>query len=199
MQNQSKNQPKHFVAILIATICISMLCGAFITYTLLPKLIQIGSNNEIAFSFSKHSVHTVITIYKGDQVILHEYHAGAVTKWGLNSTFAKLLGNTTVYNMTTYNLNLTYVGIGNKGTLDADSQILPGEWNRTAGAQHASLYNGFNLTATFHPDAGPYTADCLGVYFDAAGASLFAYDTFAEVTGIDASFTIVLEIQVSAS
>jgi len=195
MQNQTKN----LLGIIVAVLCVGMLIGGSMVYVLWPKLIEIESAGQIHFSFSKYSVHTVITIYKGDQEILHEYHAGAVTKWGLNSTFAKLLGNTTIYNMTTYNLNLTYVGIGDKGTLDADSQILPGEWNRTAGVQHASLYNGFNLTATFHPGAGPYTADCLGIYYQAAGASLFAYDTFAEVTGIDASFTIVLEIQVSAS
>ena len=196
---QNKNQPKHFVALLIATICISMLCGAFLTYTLLPKLIQIGSNNEINFSFTKHSVHTLITIYKGDQEVLKEYHAGAVTKLGLNTTFAKLTGNLTFYNISVSLLNLTFVGIGNKGTLDLDSEVLPGEWNRTAGTQHTLAYNGFNITATFHPDAGPYTADCLGLYYEAAGESLFAYDTFSEVTGIDASFTIVLEIQVSAS
>lgn len=198
MQNQ--NQPKHFVAILIATICISMLCGAFVTYTLLPKLIQIGSNNEIQFSFSKHSVHTLITMYRGGAEVFKEYHAGAVTKLGLNTTFSKLVGSgSDFYNLSVCLLNLTYVGIGDKGALTTDSTVLPGEWNRTTAVIHDEAYNSCNWTCTFYPDAGPYTADCLGLYYEAAGNSLWAYDTFAEVTGIDDTFTIVLEIQVTAS
>ncbi len=168
-------------------------------YVFWPKLIEIESGNQMHFSFTKHSVHTLITIYHEDTEVLKEYHAGAVTKLGLNTTFAKLTGNLTFYNISVSLLNLTFVGIGDQGTLDLDTEILPGEWNRTVGTQHTLAYNGFNITATFHPDAGPYTADCLGIYYEAAGESLFAYDTFTEVTGIDASFTIVLEIQVSAS
>ncbi len=147
-----------------------------------------------------YEVHTRIQIYKGEEKILDEYHAGAVTKLGLNATFAKLSGNATSYNSTQYNLNLTYVGIGNAGTLNTDSTILPGEWNRTAAdTQHDLAYNTMNWTTVIHPGTGPYTADCLGVYFEAAGNSLFLYDTFNEVTGIDNTFTITLEIILSAT
>ena len=145
-----------------------------------------------------YEVHTVIRIYKAGVKILEEYHAGVVTNLGLNTTFGKLTNNA-FYNASTYSLNLGYVGIGNQGTLTAASTVLPGEWNRTAGTPHTPTYNSINWTTVIYPDAGPYTADCLGVYYEAAGNSLFLYDTFTEVTGIDDTFTITLEIILSAT
>ena len=159
----------------------------------------IAKQGSAHVDFTPGSVHATITIEKDGETILDEYHAGAVTKLGLNSTFAKLTGNSTAYNMTTYDLNLTYVGIGNQGSLDTDSTILPGEWNRTSALQHTLAYNSCNWTAVFYPDSGPYTADCLGVYYESAGNSLFLYDTFSEVTGIDDTFTITIEVKLSAS
>jgi hypothetical protein len=133
--------------------------------------------------------------------VFEQYHAGAVTKLGLNVTFAKLTGNSSAYNVTQYTLNNTFVSIGNMGTLTTDSVVLPGEWNRTSASMHDCVYNGFNLTAVFYPGAGPYTADCIGVNFqDGIGNNaLFAYDTFAEVTGIDSTFTITVEFKISGS
>jgi hypothetical protein len=133
--------------------------------------------------------------------VFEQYHAGAVTKLGLNTTFAKLVGSATFYNITTTLLNVTYVSIGNKGTLDTDSVVLPGEWNRTSATPHDGTYNSCNWTATFYPGAGPYTADCMGINYEAGIGqnALFAYDTFAEVTGIDNTFTVVIEFKLSAS
>lgn len=164
----------------------------------LPNILTESGTAHV--NFTAGSVHTRILIEKDGQTVIDEYHAGAVTKLGLNATFAKLTGNSTAYNMTQYPLNLTYVGIGDQGTLNTDSTILPGEWNRTvADTLHTATYNTCNWTLVIHPDTGPYTADCLGVYYEAAGNSLFLYDTFSEVTGIDETFTITLEIQLSAS
>lgn len=161
----------------------------------------LNNSGSAHVDFSLGSVHSRIIIRNGDgEVVLDEYHAGAVTKLGLNLTFAKLLGNATAYNMTTYPYNLTHVGIGNQGTLNTDSVVLPGEWNRTvADTQHTLSYNSANWTLVIHPGTGPYTADCLGVYYHASNNALFLYDTFSEVTGIDDTFTITLEIQLSAS
>jgi hypothetical protein len=165
----------------------------------LPNVFTESGSAHVSFTLG--SVHSKIKIVNGEgETVLDEYHDGAVCKNGLNLTFAKLTGNTTDYNMTTYDLNLTYVGIGDQGTLDTDSVVLPGEWNRTAAdTQHDLDYNTCNWTLVIHPDSGPYTADCLGVYYEATGNSLFLYDTFSEVSGIDDTFTITLEIQLSAS
>jgi hypothetical protein len=161
----------------------------------------IKQTGSAGFSFSAYSVHATITITKDGEKIFEQYHAGAVTKLGLNVTFAKLLGNATSYNMTQYNLNITSISIGNKGTLTTDSTCLPAEWNRTTASQHDLTYNSANFTAVFHPDTGPYTADCIGINFEdgIGNNALFAYDTFTEVTGIDNTFTITVEFKLSAS
>jgi hypothetical protein len=176
-----------------------VLLTGFILYAYNVALFESGSAHV---DFTLGSVHTVITIEKEGETVLQEYHAGAVTNLGLNLTFAKLFGNSTSYNMTSYNLNLTQIGIGNQGSLSTSSVILPGEWNRTAAdTQHSLSHNTGNWTVVIYPDAlGPYTADCLGVYYEGGSTnSLFLYDTFTEVSGIDETFTITLEIQLSAS
>jgi hypothetical protein len=117
-------------------------------------------------------------------------------------TMSKLTGNMTAYNATVYTYNLTYISIGNQGSLSASSTVLPGEWNRTSATMHDNAYNTFNLTATIKPGTGPYTADCIGVNWESGIAkdlTLWGYDTFAEVTGIDNTFTITIEIQISVS
>jgi hypothetical protein len=157
---------------------------------------------NIPFSFTVGSIHTTITIERNGQKIIEEYHAGAVTQLGLNFTFAKLTGSSTLYNMTQYNLNISQISIGNQGTLNTASTILPGEWNRTAATLHDGTYNSCNFTAVFHPDTGPYTADCIGLNFQSGIGqtnSLWGYDTFSESTGIDNTYTITVEIKVSAS
>lgn len=162
---------------------------------------SVNEYGHAAVSFSIGSVHATITMYRNGVKVFEQYHAGAVTKLGLNTTFAKLVGNSTFYNITTTLLNVTYISIGNKGTLDTDSTVLPGEWNRTSALVHDATYNSCNWTAVFTGTSGSQTADCIGLNWESGIGSnnLFAYDTFAEVTGIDDTFTITVEFKVSAS
>jgi hypothetical protein len=183
----------------IGTVILVVALACVLTTTLVLTSISTERfNGEIPFSFTVGSIHTRIKMYQNGELIFNEYHAGAVTKLGLNVTLGKLTGDSW-YNLTTYMLNTTYIGIGNQGTLTTDSVVLPGEWNRTLGAIEDQAYNSFNITCTFYPDAGPYTADCIGLYYDDVGNNLWGYDTFSEVTGIDDTFTITVEIKVSAS
>ena len=154
-------------------------------------------------SFSIGSIHCTITMYKDGVKVFEQYHAGAMTTLGFNYTLGKITGNMTenYYNATSFPMNVTYVSIGDQGTVNAASINLPGEWNKTQGTHHDMLSSSFNVTAVFHPDTGPYTADCIGLCFDdtIGDGSLFCYDTFTEVSGIDNTFTITAEFKVSIS
>jgi hypothetical protein len=193
-----KKQTNKKVLVIVTAILVSALAAGLILANYPSVLTESGSANV---SFTLGSVHSRIRIVNGKgETVLDEYHAGAVTKLGLNLTMNKLFGNTTAYNSTEYTYDLDYVGIGDQGTLTVDSVVLPGEWNRTiADTQHDLTYNHGNWTLVIHPGAGPYTADCLGVYYHATNNALFLYDTFGEVSGIDDTFTITLEIMLSAS
>ena len=186
--------------LIIAVVVLSVaLVGTLILAGMQRSVKEYGSADV---SFSIGSVHATITMYRNGVKVFEQYHAGAVTKLGLNTTFAKLVGNSAFYNITTTLLNVTYISIGNKGTLDTDSTVLPEEWNRTSATVHDATYNSCNWTAVFYPGAGPYTADCIGLNYESGigkDSNLFAYDTFAEVTGIDTTFTITVEFKVSAS
>jgi hypothetical protein len=149
------------------------------------------------------TIHSTIYVYEYGKLIATYHHPGVVTTLGMNLTLAKLTGNTTAYNMTQYLYNCTYVSIGNQGTLTSASTVLPGEWNRTTGVQHDCTYNSFNVTSVFSGTTGTQTADCLGLNFGSAtigmAYTLWGYDTFTEVTGIDSTFTITIEIKVALS
>lgn len=154
---------------------------------------------------SPYEVHATVEFYKDGKLVFAYSHPGEETKLGYNITLAKLSGDSG-FNLTTYNLNTTFVSIGNQGTLTNSSTVLPGEWNRTAGTVEDLVVTGetysFNVTATIYPDTGgPYTADCIGVnYEDGIGNNaLYGYDTFNEVTGIDETFTINIEFQISVT
>lgn len=182
------------VSILITALATSLFWNVF------PRE-QIIEHGSAGFSFTAYSVHCTVTMYKNGVKVFEQYHGGYATKLGLNVTLAKLLGNTTSYNMTQYNLNITQISVGNMGTLNTDSTVLPGEWNRTTASQHDLTYNSANWTAVFHPDTGPYTLDCYGVNCEAGigNNALLFYDTCTEVTGIDNTFTITIEFKVSAT
>jgi hypothetical protein len=189
---------KKLISIMIAVAAISVLVTVLV-YPYATRVFEYGSVNV---SFTVGSIHATITMEQNGVKVFEQYHAGAITKLGANLTLAKLTGYfTSAYNGTTYNLNLTEISIGNKGTLDADSIVLPGEWNRTAATIHDCTYNSFNLTAVIHPDTGPYTADCLGLNYEdgIANNALWGYDTFAEVTSIDNTFTITIELKVTVA
>lgn len=165
-------------------------------------LIQMHVGGSVGTSFSVGSIHATITMTRGGVKVFEQYHAGYITKLGMNCTMAKLTGNATYYNMTTYPLNITFISIGNKGTLDTDDTVLPGEWNRTTAVQHDTLYNSCNFTAVFYPSTGPYTADCIGLNWEGGignDYSLWGYDTFSEVTGIDPTFVVTIEFKITVS
>lgn len=190
---------------LVALLSIALLVVTFSYVSLYHNYVTLNADMNVALSFTKYSIHTTYTFEKNGKVIAQYYHAGAVTQLGLNYTLGKIVGaygNTTYpYNQTTTLMNCTYVSIGT-GSPTTASHVLPGEWNRTWATIHDATYNQFNLTAVFHPNTGPYTADCIGVnWASAIGAdwSLWGYDTFGQVTGIDATFTITVEVKISAS
>lgn len=189
---------KKLVSIIIVVAAISVL----LTILVWPYGTHLFESGSVNVSFTTTSIHTTITMTKNGLKVFEEYHAGAITNLGANLTLAKLTGNfSSAYNGTTYTYNLTYISIGNKGSLDATSTVLPGEWNRTSATMHDCTYNSFNLTAVFHPDVGPYTADCLGINYEngIANNALWGYDTFTEVTGIDSTFTITVESKVTVA
>ena len=155
-----------------------------------------GGNRQIGLSAE---VHSRIRIYRGTELILDEYNAGAVTDIGDNMTLAWIFGDSD-YGVADYMYNATYISIGNQGTLNTASTQLPGEWNRTAGTVEDQSQSWLNITCTFYPDTGPYTADCIGLNWKSSGdLNLWAYDTFSEVTGIDDTFTINVEFKITVS
>lgn len=145
-------------------------------------------------------IHCTINVFQYGTLILSEYHAGVITDLGDNATLVKMFGDSD-YNTTLYSMNATYISIGNQGSLSTSSTVLPGEWNRTAGTVEDENQSWLNITATFYPDSGPYTADCIGLNFESTVGvnDLYAYDTFTEVTGIDDSFTINVEFKITYS
>jgi hypothetical protein len=113
------------------------LTGAAVTAVLLTVMfIQIPAiplffRGNVGVSFTMGSIHATITMERNGEKIFEQYHAGAVTTLGTNFTLGKLTGNATYYNMTAFPMNLSYVSIGDQGTLSTASDVLPGEWNRT--------------------------------------------------------------------
>jgi hypothetical protein len=149
-----------------------------------------------------HEIHCRIRMWKSGVLVFDEYHAGAVTDIGDNMTIYWESGDTNFkVGSMDYNWNISHIGIGDQGTLTTASTVLPGEWNRTAiTTWDNQIQSTINYTTIIYPDAGgPYTADCIGLYINATGNYLWGYDTFTEVTGIDETFTINVEFQVSVS
>lgn len=125
-----------------------------------PHLVKFSGN--VSVDLETNSVHSRIRIWKGDTLILDEYHAGVVTDLGDNMTLTWIFG--AGYNSSFYDWNATYVSIGDQGTLNPQVTVLPGEWNRTTGTLEDQYQSQLNITCTFYPDAGgPYTADCIGL------------------------------------
>lgn len=87
--------------------------------------IHLHINGTVPVDVQTHSIHSTVTVTKNGQVIRNEYHAGVMTKLGKNMSFCKWTGNATLYNQTMCSLNVTYMSIGNMGTLNSDSTVLP--------------------------------------------------------------------------
>jgi len=151
-------------------------------------------------------IHSRVRMWKAGVLIFDEYNAGVATDRGDNMTLFKMFGNTDLDNADLpYTDNCTFISIGNDtGTLATTVTVLPNEWNRTAstvGGANEYGQSWLNMTCTMYPSAGPQTADCIGLNLNATlGANnLCFYDTFTQVTGIDETFTIVIEFKISES
>ena len=192
---------KKQVGIVIALMFICCLLTALFMYGW--TLNTVNLHGTVGIDMETTSVHCRIKIWQGDNLILNQWHSGVVTKLGDNMTLFWIFGDTDMQvNNIPYLDNGTFITIGNQGTLTEDSVVLPGEWNRTAGTVEDETQSQLNITCTFYPDdAGPYTADCIGLNTNvtASANNLIMYDTFSEVTGIDETFTINVEFQISVS
>ena len=159
-------------------------------------------SGKVGVDLETKSIHATVTFYKDGTLYCQYHHAGVVTDIGDNMTIFWISGDTD-YKVSSmeYAWNITHIGIGDQGSLSSTSTILPSEWNRTTiTTWDNKIQSTINFTTVIYPDAGgPYTADCIGLYINATGNYLWAYDTFTEVTGIDQTFTINIEFQVSVS
>ncbi len=150
-------------------------------------------------SHLNYTITATITFRRNGKIVYEYAGLDPLTTQGLTLNLAKLTGNGTYYNMTTYNFNATWLSVG-YGTVSSSSVVLPGEWDRVAGSQIALTATSFNMTATLIPPAGgPYSANCFGINYESATANttdLYCYTTFGTVTGIDGNFTITPNVEV---
>jgi hypothetical protein len=192
---------------LITVLCALILLGGALLGESLLALVSREPATQSAFTANLgFSVHCTITFWRYGKIVFQQYHSGYFTYLGYNITAAKLLGNSSLYNMTLYNLNATFISIGWTDTSSNMNQtltVLPNEWNRTAGTIHDIAVNAnpssFNLTGTIHPSTGPYNASCIGINYESGigNNALLGYDTFTKKTGIDNTYTITIEFKVS--
>lgn len=195
-----KTLRKDLLVVAAVSCLAAVVVTALVIFSVAPTLNVWG---HVGVDFEATSVHSRIRVYKDGVLVFSEYHPGVVTNLGDNMTLFKLFGDTDMqYVDIPFTDNATYISIGNQGSLSASSVVLPGEWNRTAGAIDNESQSSLNVSCTFYPDnAGPYTADCIGLNFNATASAnnLWAYDTFTEVSGIDETYTINVDFSVSVS
>jgi len=192
---------KKFVGTLVGAFAVGIIVCAVFVVSFAPHLLNFVG--EVGVDLEAKSIHSRIRIWRGNELILDEWRAGVVTDLGDNMTLFWIFGDTDMQvNAIPYTDNGTLSSIGNQGTLTSAITVLPGEWNRTTATVEDEVQSQLNLTCTFYPDdSGPYTADCIGLNTNATASAnnLIMYDTFTEVTGIDETFTINVEFQVSVS
>jgi len=196
-----KRVNKKLVGVGVGSALIAIVVWTAFLMSFAPHVLNLSGS--VGVDLEAKSVHSRIRIWKGDELILDEWNAGVVTDLGDNMTLFWVFGDTDMQvNTIPYLDNGTYITIGNQGSLTPTSTVLPGEWNRTLATVEDETQSQLNLTCIFYPDnSGPYTADCIGLNTNATASAnnLIMYDTFTEVTGIDDTFTINVEFQVSVS
>ena len=194
---------KRLVGLGIATFSIGVIVCALFFMSFAPQLASLYGN--VGVDLETTSVHCRIRMWRDGVLVFDEYHAGVVTDIGDNHTLYWVFGDSAMKPSNgSYSYNVTYISIGNQdgGSLSTSSTQLPGEWNRTFATIEDQTQSALNLTCTFYPATGPYTADCIGLNWhplNASNGNLWGYDTFTEVTGIDDSFEINIEFKVSVS
>jgi len=191
---------KKHVGLGVAIVALAVLVTAFAMNAYWTAKVANFYGN-VGIDLVTRSIHASVKFYKDGELVFESYHPGNVTDIGDNQTLAWVFGDDD-YNVTSYLKNSTYISIGNMGILNESSTVLPGEWNRTSGTIKNETGSQLNITCTFEPDAGPYTADCIGINWEpgiGVDGNLWASDIFNEVTGIDDTFTIDVEFQISVS
>jgi len=191
---------KKLVGVAVGSALIAIVVWTAFLMSFAPQTLNFFGSVNV--ELEAESVHATVTFYKEGKLYAEYHHAGVVTDIGDNMTIFWASGDTAFkVSSMLYSWNISHIGIGNQGTLSSASIVLPGEWNRTAiTTVDNKLQSTINFTTVIYPDSsGPYTADCIGLYPNATGNFLWAYDTFTEVTGIDETFTITIEFQVSVS
>lgn len=199
-------------AAIIASVMIGLICiTAYGMYHLTPIILKQKGYQIL----SPHTsiVHMRIEIYQHygtphQKLILSEYHSGALTDLGDNMTLYKLFGDSDMqYGSLNSSAYAPFISIGNDtGTLGTSSTVLPEEWYRELGTIDNEAQSSHNITCTISGAeiggvGGTQTADCIGICLTETDDAddLWGYDTFTQVTGIDSTFTINIDFQITQS
>lgn len=184
----------------LTIIAISVLFSAWLLSSI-PQKTTLDHASGLKYGLG-YNVYATITFTQNGKLVYYYSGLDPLTNLGLNLTFAKLTGSST-YNLTTYNMNTTYVSLGNyTSAMNGATTALTGEFVRVSGTIHAQVYNGYNITGTFSGLAGTNSSNCMGVNYASSTIGqndLFGYTTFNLVTGIDSTFVITAEIQVQGT
>jgi hypothetical protein len=156
------------------------------------------SSNSPKYGLS-YNVYATITVTENGKLLFYWAGLDPLTNLGLNLTCAKLSGSNS-YNLTTYNLNTTFVVLANYTTItpSASSVVLQNEWIIVSGVIHAQVYNGYNVTGSFSGFTGTNSTNAFGLCYEngLGNNALFGYTIFNLITGIDNTFTFTIEIQI---
>lgn len=133
-------------------------------------------------------VHSTLKQYRwidGQRYLIYTYsHPGVTTEIGENLTLAKLTGDS-LWNLTDYLNNVTYIALGIDVGLTNASTVLPGEWNRSSSLTPEYIGAGnCNYSYSFYPSGSGITNATSLNFKSGIGVtySMWAYDTFADIS-----------------
>jgi hypothetical protein len=146
-----------------------------------------------------------VSFYRGRILYAKRVGSDPLTNLWLNLTYCKMSGSNT-YNLTTYNMNASFVGLANYTTTtpSASSTTIQGEWYRGNSGNcliHAQVYNGYNVTGTLTGFSGTNSTNCMFLAYSSSfnDPTVVGYVTYSLVTGIDNTFTVVCELQLQGT